>query len=128
MSSNVLEVGSATIGPWVLLNVASPVAAPCPGIGLPTRCQVAPSSVERWTRINELLPESWYETQTLEPLDVIHCRSTPAVSSTLVEQPLGPVALAGQFVTETPSVKALNVGLTTKSRSARCVVPVEATS
>jgi len=42
-----------------LLNVASPVAAPWPGIGDPTDDQVLPSSVERFTRISVLLPESW---------------------------------------------------------------------
>src|SRR6266540_640707 len=42
-----LPVGSATIGPAVLLNVASPVTLPWPGIGLATCVHVWPSSVER---------------------------------------------------------------------------------
>jgi len=49
------------MGPWSLLKVASPVARPWPGIGLPTLCHVRPSSSERWTWMSVLLPESWYE-------------------------------------------------------------------
>jgi hypothetical protein len=42
-----------------LLNVASAVAVPWPVIGDAAACQVWPSSVERITRISELLPASW---------------------------------------------------------------------
>src|SRR5918911_1721722 len=98
-SNSIPVVGSATTGPCVLLKVESPVAAPWPGIGLPTFVQVAPSSVERWTWISELLPGSWYETQTFLPFEVIHCRSAPAVSSTTVLH-ADAAAPAAQFVTE----------------------------
>jgi hypothetical protein len=41
--------GSATIGPAVLLNVASPVAPSWATIGSPTLRHEKPSSSERWT-------------------------------------------------------------------------------
>ena len=51
--------GSATIGPAMLLNVASAVELPWPTIGDAAACHVWPSSVERITRTSALLPESW---------------------------------------------------------------------
>src|SRR6266436_5934905 len=95
--------GSATIGPIELLNVASPVAAPWPGIGEPAGDHVAPSSVERLTRISVLDCESWYESHALVPLDVIHSRSAPALSTKMCWHPPGEVVPAGQRVTLTPS-------------------------
>ena len=55
-------VGSATIGPAMLLCVACPVVRrPAPVIASPTRFHVKPSSSERCTRISAELPASWYE-------------------------------------------------------------------
>src|SRR6478752_961612 len=103
MSNTSPVVGSATIGPCSLLNVPPPVVCPWPAIGSPLLCHVAPSSVDFLTWISVLLPESWYETQTVFPSDVIHCRSACVLSSTAVVQSPGPAAALGQFVTETPS-------------------------
>src|SRR5439155_19153167 len=105
-----------------------PVALPCPTIGFPTFVHVRPSSVERHTLMIELFFESWYETHALVPFVVIHWRSAPAVSSTCDVQPDGPVADAGQRVTETPSCALLKAALTTASRSASRIVPADVTS
>src|SRR6266545_3497111 len=123
-----LPVGSATIGPAVLLNVASPVTLPWPGIGLATCVHVWPSSVERQTLIRLLFPESWYDTHAFVPAVVIHGRSAPAVSSTCDVQSDGPVAEAGQRVMETPRVTKKPGLLKMMSRSVSRIVPAEVTS
>src|SRR5215470_18890314 len=120
--------GSATMGPRSLLNVALPVVAPCPGIGEPTFVHVLPSSVECFTRISVLLPESWYATHALVPAVVIQGRSAPAVSRKLCVQPLGALVLAGHRVTLTPSCWPPPFGLSIRSRSVSKVVPPEVIS
>ena len=50
------------------------------------------------------------------------------MSIVLEVQPAGPVAALGQFVTDTPSELNRPVGVKMTARSARCVVPAEATS
>src|SRR6266705_2571988 len=95
--------GSATIGPIELLNVASPVAAPWPGMGEPALLQVTPSSVERLTRISVLDCESWYDTHAFVPAEVIHSRSAPETSRKTCVHAAGNVVPEGQRVTLTPN-------------------------
>src|SRR5215470_1804065 len=113
------------MGPRSLLNVASPVAAPWPGIGDPAACQVLPSSVERFTRISVLLAASWYESHAFVPAVVIHGRSAPALSMKMCVQPLGAVVPAGQRVTLTPSWTPLMLRLKLTFRSTSRVVPAD---
>src|SRR6266511_2817861 len=90
--------------------------------------QVVPPFVDRETMMLLKLPlESWYESHALVPFTVIHGRSAPDWSRRLVVQSSGPVAAAGQRVTDTPSEK-LKRWLTMKSRSVRRMVPAEVTS
>ena len=59
MSYTFPVVGSATIGPWMLLNVEFPVTSPRPVSGDPLGRHVCPSSVDFQLRMIELFWESW---------------------------------------------------------------------
>src|SRR5262249_47163112 len=76
----------------------------------------------------ELFCESWYDTHAVVPRCVIHGRSAPAVSSTVDVQPLGPVAVAGHRVTETPSLSCVPFAVKMMSRSLSRIVPALVTS
>src|SRR5919204_3128584 len=119
------ELGSATIGPFSLLNVEPPVVVPLPVIGSPTFAKVKPSSSDRCTCTVVLEPLSWYAIQTCEPRDVIHCRSACVVSITCFEQcPKSPETSAlGHVTAETPSCVICATGLKKKIRLVRCSVP-----
>ena len=94
-----------------------------------TLVHVWPSSVECQTVITALLPLLWYETQASVPRVVTHGRSAPVVSSRSEWQPVGPVAVAGQRVTETPSWTWFDgPPLKMMSRSASRIVPADVTS
>src|SRR5712691_944015 len=107
----------------MLLKVELPVMSPWPTIGSPLELHVTPSSVDFFTRTIALFLESWYETQTFEPFDVIHWRSAFVVSRNTVLQ--FAKTAPGHDVAETPSWKLLKTGLTMKSSPASWIVPVE---